>query len=48
MPYSFATTSEKTHANSLIKIAPRMGKELAAEIVGALNEQVIVVPGTPG
>ncbi|KML36292.1 transposase, partial [Burkholderia cepacia] len=38
--------SEKTLANRLTKLAPRMGKGLAAEIVQALSEQAVTVPGT--
>jgi transposase len=41
-----ASTSEKTLANRLTKLAPRMGKGLAAEIVQALSEQAVTVPGT--
>lgn len=39
-------SDEKTLANSRIKLAPRMGKGLATEIVQALSEQAVVVPGT--
>ncbi|WP_425893993.1 IS110 family transposase [Ralstonia pseudosolanacearum] len=45
-PAALAETSEKTLANRLTKLAPRMGKRLAAEIVQALGEQTVVVPGT--
>ncbi|WP_165779002.1 IS110 family transposase [Paraburkholderia hospita] len=45
-PALLASASEKTLANRLIKLAPRMGKGLAAEIVQALSEQAVVVPGT--
>ncbi|MCU9951928.1 IS110 family transposase [Burkholderia sp. BKH01] len=45
-PAAFAATSEKTLANRVTKLAPRMGKSLAAEIVQALNEQAVIVPGT--
>ncbi|MBN3782868.1 IS110 family transposase [Burkholderia sp. Ac-20345] len=45
-PAALASTSEKTLANRLTKLAPRMGKGLAAEIVQALNEQAVTVPGT--
>lgn len=45
-PAELAATSEKTLANRLTKLAPRMGKSLAAEIVQALSEQTVVVPGT--
>ncbi|UZF16563.1 IS110 family transposase [Ralstonia pseudosolanacearum] len=44
-PAALAETSEKTLANRLTKLAPRMGKRLAAEIVQALGEQTVVVPG---
>ncbi|MGF6506083.1 IS110 family transposase [Paraburkholderia sp. 32] len=45
-PAELAATSEKTLANRLTKLAPRMGKSLAAEIVQALREQAVIVPGT--
>ncbi|ERY35699.1 hypothetical protein Q067_02334 [Pseudomonas aeruginosa BL13] len=45
-PAALAATSETTLANRLTKLAPRMGKRLAAEIVQALGEQTVVVPGT--
>lgn len=45
-PAALAGTSEKTLANRPIKLAPRMGKGLAAEIVQALSEQAVTVPGT--
>ncbi|VWC38447.1 transposase [Burkholderia lata] len=45
-PAALATTSEKTLANRLVKLAPRMGKSLATEIVQALSEQAVIVPGT--
>ncbi|ABK07947.1 transposase IS116/IS110/IS902 family protein [Burkholderia cenocepacia HI2424] len=45
-PAALASTSEKTLANRLTKLAPRMGKNLAAEIVQALSEQAVIVPGT--
>lgn len=45
-PAALAATSEKALANRLTKLAPRMGKRLAAEIVQALGEQTVVVPGT--
>ncbi|REG48563.1 transposase IS116/IS110/IS902 family protein [Paraburkholderia sp. BL6669N2] len=45
-PAMLAATSEKTLTNRLTKLAPRMGKSLAAEIVQALSEQAVVVPGT--
>ena len=45
-PAALAATGEKTLANRPIKLAPRMGKGLAAEIVQALSEQALIVPGT--
>ncbi|RQS55433.1 IS110 family transposase [Burkholderia sp. Bp8963] len=45
-PAALAATSEKTLANRLTKLAPRMGKSLATEIVQALSEQAVIVPGT--
>jgi len=45
-PAALASTSEKTLANRLTKLAPRMGKGLATEIVQALSEQAVTVPGT--
>jgi transposase len=45
-PAALAATSEKTLANRLTKLAPRMGKGLAAEVVQALGEQAVIVPGT--
>ena len=46
-PASLAATSEKSLANKLSKLAPRMGKGLAHEIFLALSEQTVIVPGTP-
>ena len=45
-PAQLAAVSEKQLANRLVKLAPRMGKGLAAEIVQALCEQSVVVLGT--
>ena len=45
-PAHLASVSEKRLANQLVKLAPRMGKGLAAEIVQALSEQTVVVLGT--
>src|SRR5471032_1882719 len=45
-PAELASASEKTLANRLTKLAPRMGKGLAHEICQALSEQTVVVPGT--
>lgn len=43
-PADLATVSEKALANRLIKLAPRMGRNLVSDIVQALSEQVVVVP----
>jgi transposase len=45
-PAQLAALSEKQLANRLIKLAPRMGKTWAADIVQALSEQTVVVLGT--
>jgi len=45
-PAKLASVTEKQLANRLTKLAPRLGKNLAAEIVLALSEQAVVVPGT--
>jgi len=45
-PAELAAVSEKTLANRLTKLAPRMGKRWAAEIAQALSEQTVVVLGT--
>jgi len=45
-PVQLAAASEKQLANRLTKLAPRMGKRWAAEIVQALSEQTVVVLGT--
>jgi transposase len=45
-PAQLAALSEKQLANRLVKLAPRMGKTWAAEIVQALSEQTVVVLGT--
>jgi transposase len=45
-PAQLVAVSEKQLANRLVKLAPRMGKGLAAEIVQALSEQSVVVLGT--
>lgn len=44
-PAKLASLSEKQLANRLVKLAPRMGRSLAGEIVQALSEQTVVVPG---
>ncbi|CAJ8834788.1 transposase [Burkholderia pseudomallei] len=45
-PSALAAANEKTLANRLTKLAPRLGKNWAAEIVQVLNEQAVIVPGT--
>jgi len=45
-PAELASLSEKQLANKLTKLAPRMGKRWAAQIVQALSEQTVVVLGT--
>ena len=45
-PTRLASLSEVNLANRLSKLAPRLGKKLAHEIVQALSEQTVVVPGT--
>jgi transposase len=45
-PAQLASVSEKQLANRLTKLAPRLGKSLAKEIVQALSEQTVVVLGT--
>ena len=45
-PAQLASVSEKQLANRLAKLAPRMGRTWAAEIVKALSEQTVVVSGT--
>ena len=45
-PAQLAALSQKQLANRLTKLAPRMGKTWAAEIVQALSEQTVVVLGT--
>jgi len=45
-PVQLAAASEKQLANRLAKLAPRMGKRWATEIVQALSEQTVVVLGT--
>jgi transposase len=45
-PAQLAALSEKQLANRLAKVAPRWCMRLAAEIVQALSEQTVVVPGT--
>lgn len=45
-PASLAAASEKSLANKLSKLAPRMRKGLAHEICLAISEQTLIVPGT--
>lgn len=45
-PAQLASLSQKQLATRLLKLAPRMGKTWAAEIVQALAEQTVVVAGT--
>ena len=45
-PQALSATSEKRLATHLSKLAPRLAKTLPAEILKALSEQTVVVPGT--
>ncbi|EBQ9252252.1 IS110 family transposase [Salmonella enterica subsp. enterica serovar Newport] len=45
-PEKLASLGEKKLATQLSKLAPRLGKRLAADITRALSEQTVVVPGT--
>ncbi len=45
-PAALHAAGEKRIANRLVKLAPRMGRRFAAEIVAALSEQTVVVIGT--
>ncbi|CAG9257145.1 hypothetical protein BDI4_540010 [Burkholderia diffusa] len=45
-PSTLAAAGDKTLANHLTKLALSMGKNLAAKIFPALNEQAVIVPGT--
>lgn len=45
-PAELAAAGEKKLANCLTKLAPRMGRGLATEIVQALSGQAVIVPGT--
>ena len=45
-PAQLAALTQKQLANRLVKLAPRMGKTWAADIVQALSEQTVVVLGT--
>jgi transposase len=45
-PAQLSALSQKQLANRLVKLAPRMGKTWAAQILQALSEQTVVVLGT--
>ena len=45
-PAALAATTEKRLTTHLSKLAPRLAKTLPAEILKALREQTVVVPGT--
>lgn len=45
-PEKLASLGEKKLAAQRCKLAPRLGKRLAADIAQALTEQTVVVPGT--
>lgn len=45
-PEKLASLGEKKLATQLSKLAPRLGKRLAADITQALTEQTVAVPGT--
>ena len=45
-PAALRAAGETRLANRLVKLAPRLGRRLATEIVQALAEQTVVVPGT--
>jgi transposase len=45
-PAALKAAGEKRIANRLVKLAPRMGRRFAAEIMTALSEQTVVVVGT--
>jgi transposase len=45
-PAQLAALTQKQLANRLVKLAPRMGKTWATEILQALSEQTVVVLGT--
>ncbi len=45
-PAALRAAGETRLANRLVKLAPRMGRRLAAEIMQALSEQTVVVVGT--
>lgn len=45
-PEKLASLGEKKLAAQICKLAPRLGKRLAADIAQALAEQTVVVPGT--
>lgn len=45
-PEKLASLGEKELATQLSKLAPRLGKRLAADITQALTEQTVIVPDT--
>jgi transposase len=45
-PSALRAAGETRIANRLVKLAPRLGRRLASEIMAALGEQTVVVPGT--
>ncbi|WP_139358448.1 IS110 family transposase, partial [Escherichia coli] len=45
-PEKLALLGEKKLATQLCKLAPRLGKRLAADIPQALTQQTVIVPGT--
>lgn len=45
-PAALRAAGETRLANRLVKLAPRMGRRLAAEVMQALSEQTVVVVGT--
>lgn len=45
-PEKLALLGEKKLATQLCKLAPRLGKRLAADITQALTRQTVIVPGT--
>lgn len=45
-PEKLALLGEKKLATQLCKLAPRLGKRLAADITQALTQQTVIVPGT--
>lgn len=45
-PAALTAAGEKRIGNRLVKLAPRLGRRLAGEIIQALSEQTVVVIGT--